>query len=358
MRWASSVVVALAVVFIAQSVTAKTVTVALDGSGDYTSIADAVLSASPGSTIIVRPGIYHGTVHIQTTGISLEGHGAVIDGDGGDGVWPGIGSRVTGFVITGCDDGIFVTSQVHDVVIAHNTILRNSGEGITLMNELANVIIRDNIIWDNGYGIYNQGGNTLEADHNLVFGNRNEDYHHCVAHATDVSANPRIAAPADGDFQLRTDSPARGRASDGTDLGAPFRGAPVVAERVEQPTVGSTRPQLSIEIFFMDGSGDGALGPNEEASLIVTLRNRGIGPVGVGAAFTVEADLGHAVGARLGTSRVSIPALSPAGEGTASFLILAGPNLTMTAPLAVHIQPSLHPGPPLAAITVEIPTRR
>ncbi|MGN1341138.1 MAG: pectinesterase family protein [Oscillospiraceae bacterium] len=50
--------------------------VAKDGSGDYTTIAEAVAAAKPGDRICVKPGVYNERVEVRTPDITIEGESA------------------------------------------------------------------------------------------------------------------------------------------------------------------------------------------------------------------------------------------------------------------------------------------
>jgi hypothetical protein len=93
--------------------------VAQDGTGSATTIRDALGRAKPGDTVRVRRGVYRELVKPGTERLTLVGEEAVIDGQGGDCIWPSTGSTVSGFVAVNCDDAVFLTRGVHDVKLEH-----------------------------------------------------------------------------------------------------------------------------------------------------------------------------------------------------------------------------------------------
>lgn len=54
----------------------RTIIAAADGSGDHTSVAQAVAAAAPGDRVFIKPGIYRERVEILTPGITIEGESA------------------------------------------------------------------------------------------------------------------------------------------------------------------------------------------------------------------------------------------------------------------------------------------
>lgn len=54
----------------------RTIIAAADGSGDHTSVAQAVAAAAPGDRVFIKPGIYRERVEIFTPGITIEGESA------------------------------------------------------------------------------------------------------------------------------------------------------------------------------------------------------------------------------------------------------------------------------------------
>jgi hypothetical protein len=78
-----------------------------------------------------------------------------------------IDSIVRGSIISGNTTGIFLSDSSYKAIISGNIIgsdrsitkkLGNSGHGICLQNSCAEVVIAQNVLVDNGYGIYDQSG--------------------------------------------------------------------------------------------------------------------------------------------------------------------------------------------------------
>ncbi len=165
----------------------------------FSAIMAAIGAAVPGSTVVVCPGIYHGSVAV-TKPITLEGEHARIDAAGADnGVTvPTSGATVEGFTVTGAlGEGILVVGKpgvpVTHVTVKGNVVEGNDrgnptgapissspyrecnaagkvpgdcGEGIHLM-VAANSIVEDNTVEHNSGGILvtDEFG---PADHNLI----------------------------------------------------------------------------------------------------------------------------------------------------------------------------------------------
>ena len=360
MRLATASVLGFALVLLSATAFARTIVVAQDGSGEHRTIADAIGVARTGDTVLVKAGIYRETVKMDAEGVVLEGRGAVIDGGGSDGVWPSSGSTVRGFVIRGCDDAIFVTSERHGVVIEHNTILLNGGEAVTLMYNLRDITLRHNILWSNTDGIFNQGENSVDAHHNLVFGNKDNDYYNIEPGQGDLQVAPGLFNPDRGDYRLRPDSPARRAGQGGADLGAFFDGeaAPKVAEAIPTPAPPDPgTPKVSLEILFVDASGDGRLAAGEEGAVTLTLRNRGISPIGGGSSFSVRAELLYPKkGVKLYTEQSYIGEIGPGRDAAVSFPVSAADDLKAgKKPLALRLSPAILGAGPLPSVVVEVP---
>ncbi|MFQ5837709.1 MAG: pectinesterase family protein [Thermoplasmata archaeon] len=115
-------------------------TVAQDGSGDFTTIQDAVNQARSGDRIVVGSGLYHESVRIETSGVVLEGmdrESVVIDGNFEDGF----------------NDGIHVHRAAH-VSLRNLTVQRFLANGVYFMESdyfrAVNVTALDNRL----YGLY------------------------------------------------------------------------------------------------------------------------------------------------------------------------------------------------------------
>jgi nitrous oxidase accessory protein NosD len=92
-------------------------------------IGQGVSNASPGQTVIVRPGVYAEHVQIEKQ-VRLEGEHATIDATGFDqGIWvvgpPASGTTISGFTVRGATgEGILLTLVDH-VALWNNRVLHN-----------------------------------------------------------------------------------------------------------------------------------------------------------------------------------------------------------------------------------------
>ena len=171
---------------------AHTITVADDGSADFTTIQAAVNSASDGDTVFVRAGIYKETIFIHSNGfeknLALLGDGmdsTIIFGEGIDlpdspkqtTVINSLGNLILkGFTITSADsytyDGISINPR-HKIEIAHNKIT-NLQKGIMIFDspiwvsegyhdmcycDTCFIEIYDNTITNNKIGLHLGGNN-------------------------------------------------------------------------------------------------------------------------------------------------------------------------------------------------------
>jgi PGF-CTERM protein len=112
------------------------ITVATDGSGDYTSIDDAVDAASDGDRIVVRPGTYRETVGIPTNVTLVAPDGATLNGSGlsdprvGFFILSSASPDIRGFTIEHYEHGVRSYNEGGDWIIADTTIRNSSGYGI------------------------------------------------------------------------------------------------------------------------------------------------------------------------------------------------------------------------------------
>ncbi len=129
------------------------ITVAIDGSGDYTSIQAAIDSGNPGKTVLVGPGVYKEPIRMRA-GVDVQGSGAdktILDGRGARPVVRGASyCRLDGFTITGYADydldGVYC-QDVNDLTISNNIIKNNTWSGIHAVR--SSIIVRNNVIYGN-----------------------------------------------------------------------------------------------------------------------------------------------------------------------------------------------------------------
>ncbi|HZN91355.1 MAG TPA: right-handed parallel beta-helix repeat-containing protein, partial [Myxococcales bacterium] len=104
----------------------------------------------------------------------------------------------------------------------HNTIAGNNGTAVYFSGySPAGTTLQDNIIANNnGYGVYRTTYTTgqVAASYNDTWGNIPSDYSGIGAGVGSIFTNPLFVGG--GDYRLQAGSPCRGRASDGSDMGA------------------------------------------------------------------------------------------------------------------------------------------
>jgi|GEM_PF-2593774 len=180
-----------------------TITVAKDGSSDYSSIQDAVDGANVGDTVYVKAGIYHETIELKS-GITLRGAGrertkikfggdaCVIDATGVSNVkvrnftieytgsnghatlWIDHSSKdvtVSENVITGATyAGIEIDGDSTDILIESNTVRDNTQSGIYI-HDNSKGTVKNNEIYDNKYGIEISTGSSPLVENNIIYKN-------------------------------------------------------------------------------------------------------------------------------------------------------------------------------------------
>jgi hypothetical protein len=155
--------------------------VALDGSGDFTSIQAAIDHTNVGRTVLVLPGTYEEPIRMKD-GVDVVGSGAgqtILDGRKFVPVVRGASyCRLEGFTITGyADDDIdgIQCEEVNEFTIANNLIKNCTWSGITAVR--SSVTVRNNLICDNRTsGIYLTGATDVPSiiASNTICGNANE----------------------------------------------------------------------------------------------------------------------------------------------------------------------------------------
>ena len=175
----------------------RTITVALDGSGDFASIQDAVDSAGKGDTVLIKAGAYsqdltiHSKEKIKIIGagidkVSLLGRGQMV-GVLHVGKWPygATDIEISGLTINehgGHALGIFngnritlrqlhvkgmvFSQQVHDVRIEDCVIGGSETTGVHLSDSQAMLI--GNLIHDNDHGINVTGTSSVQLERNII----------------------------------------------------------------------------------------------------------------------------------------------------------------------------------------------
>ena len=170
--------------------------VAVDGSGQYRSIQEAVDAAKKGDTILIRPGDYaedvtihskenvrligagmdqvtilgrervgvfhvgkwpYGATNIEIAGITINEHGGHAMG-----MFNGRGIVLHDVRVK----GMLFTQQVEDVRIEHCIIGGSETTGVQFANSQA--VMRDNFIHDNDHGVSVAGKSTVRLERNVI----------------------------------------------------------------------------------------------------------------------------------------------------------------------------------------------
>lgn len=187
----------LAVVMMAAPVAAATITVAADGTGDYTTIEAAVAASAAGDTIFIKAGSYSlsTTVHVSNSGVTIKGEGSDkvlvnsgiysinIDGNGdivedltfaGNAIALSSGSSnciIKNNTFLNLNSGAIGIASSYNQ-ITDNIIIKPSSYGISTPTSPATAfnIIKNNTIVDSSattYGIYLYSSSSL-VEHNTV----------------------------------------------------------------------------------------------------------------------------------------------------------------------------------------------
>jgi pectin methylesterase-like acyl-CoA thioesterase len=200
--------------------TATVITVAADGSGDFTTVQEAVDAASPGSTVEIGPGVYREPVVVAVSDLTLAGatgdpRDVVITYDRaaglpkpGGGTWGTSGSASV--VISG--DGV----RTRDLTF-ENSFLREEHPEVTSTQAVAVRTTGDRLVFDNvrflGHQdtLYANSPDTstvarqyyrncyVEGDVDFVFGRGTAVFHGCEFHSLDRGSdtdNGYVTAPS------------------------------------------------------------------------------------------------------------------------------------------------------------------
>ncbi|WP_455391408.1 NosD domain-containing protein, partial [[Eubacterium] cellulosolvens] len=155
---------------------AGTIVVDINGTGDYTSIQEAINNSMHGSTIYVRPGEYHENIRIFKTLnlIGTDARNTTINGSLGWGSVVEIlvnSVTLTGFTITSNNREGIKLKDVQYVQVFNNIYLKNSN-GIVISDSDYNYIENNTllwneyssiIVWDSDFNIINH--NTILINH-------------------------------------------------------------------------------------------------------------------------------------------------------------------------------------------------
>ena len=169
-----------------QNDTIKSYHVSIGGKGNYSSIQEAIDSASENDIILVSSGIYFENIKINKS-IELTGEDkntTIIDGNGSGIVINVLADnvKIIGFTIKNCgpisadssNAGIVIRSNYN--TISDCNISSNKNYGIYILSdpETTNNIIKNNIFSNNTYGIYTYYAKTSNISSNTF--THNKDY--------------------------------------------------------------------------------------------------------------------------------------------------------------------------------------
>lgn len=227
------------------------IVVAKSGRADYRTIQEALDAAEEGSLIVVKPGVYKEAIRFpaDVENVALVGSGpgrTVIDAGGeyaavrfvgnGHGISlftlrgasshgayvPGGKHRIERCLITGNGDrGIYLSTMSGNgrALIDHCTIAGNKVSGIYDGNEGPGTKVTNCIIADNGRGIAYDG----EKDETIVVSycclKNKSDSNDDFAGEGNITRDPKFVNAKKGDYRLKPNSPCRGAAADGLNMG-------------------------------------------------------------------------------------------------------------------------------------------
>lgn len=147
----------------------STIIVDQSGSGDYTTIQDALDSASSGDKIIIRSGIYSENIFVNSS-IQIEGMGdsTHLMSSGGTGIVINSNNvSISRLKISNYYNGIY-TNNHKNIPISNITIENTTEHSIYFEGVSERIIIKNNIIKNiENFGIYIEGNNN-NINNNLV----------------------------------------------------------------------------------------------------------------------------------------------------------------------------------------------
>ena len=120
--------------------------------------------------------------------------------------------------------GMMVLEQ-STVEIVHNTIVENKFSGLSVCDGASpdvrnNIIVKSDIYGIDAAGFGDYGAGTPKVSYNDVWGNKSDNYTGLSKPRTDISVDPLFVDLENGDYHLKPNSPCRGAADDGSDMGA------------------------------------------------------------------------------------------------------------------------------------------
>ncbi len=226
------------------------IVVAADGSGDYTTISQAVEYASDGDVIYVQPGTYRETVEceplsnfvltgagpdktiidageeyaaVELNSEAVELSGFTLRNAESHGVYVKDGHhRIHHCLITGNGDrGIYFSSFSGDpsAEIDHCTVVDNDVSGIYVPDDNEETFITNCIIAFTGRGIVSDRDEGMMTIENNCLFNDGNDLDNVPEGEDNIFEDPGFVGHKDGDYGLTRKSPCVGKAPGGENLG-------------------------------------------------------------------------------------------------------------------------------------------
>ncbi|WP_410509735.1 NosD domain-containing protein [Methanosarcina hadiensis] len=174
------------------------------GSGNYTTIQDAVNNAAPGNTIIVYPGTYNEIVDINVANLSILSY----SGNPEDTIVRHIGSghnfgisasnvTISGFNITGKNSTGIYMSGVSGVNISNNK-LSGIGCGVQVESSNSCILVNNTVNDSDQYGFYLQSSRNCTLDNNAVSNTASHGIYLLAAGYCNLTSNTVSDTGSDG----------------------------------------------------------------------------------------------------------------------------------------------------------------
>lgn len=117
------------------------------------------------------------------------------------------GARVIGNLVVRGDRGILLANVVTGVVLRHNTLVYQAGDGLVIGSANAAEVTNNVFAFAGDYGLIASDASIEYRDYNAYFGNGLGACSTCTLEAHAVTADPGFVDAAADDFTLRADSP-------------------------------------------------------------------------------------------------------------------------------------------------------
>ena len=185
-------------------------TVKPDGTGDFTTIQEAIVTVGSGDTIEVHPGTYSEEIWFDGKAVhvvAVEGpentliHGATVHFENSE----GSGSVLEGFTVTGAEDGLEIRGS--SPTILGNTIRDNSGFGIYCVSYCFATLEGNRLARNGNDGIFVTGDSGGVVRNNLVHDNADEGIAILWRSSPTVVNNTVVRNATSGIVMRRSSSP-------------------------------------------------------------------------------------------------------------------------------------------------------